>query len=90
MYTYDLQVHDMVEPALQQHIGLANVLRTAGMWGSVHVHPFIIGGTGIMRKDNDRILETLGLKESARQSLLKKLSIHSIRRTSRILEIRRP
>ncbi len=43
-----------------------------------------------MRKDNDRILEILGLRESARQSLLKELSIHSIRRTSCILEIRRP
>jgi len=29
-YTCDLRVHDMVEPALQQHEDLANVLRTAG------------------------------------------------------------
>ncbi len=56
----------------------------------MHVHPFIIGGAGITRKDNDRILETLGLGEAARQSLLRELSIHSIRRTSRILEICRP
>ncbi len=89
-YTYDLRVHDMVEPALQQHEDLANMLRTAGKWGAVHVHPFIIGGAGIMRKDNHRITETLGLGEAARQSLRKDLSIHSIRRTSRILEIRRP
>ena len=54
------------------------------------MHPFIIGGAGITRKDNDRILETLGLGEAARQSLLRELSIHSIRRTSRILEICRP
>jgi len=89
-YTYDLRVHDMVEPALQQHEDLANILRTAGKWGAVRVHPFIIGGAGIMRKDNDRILETLGLGEAAIQSLLKELSIHSILRTSRILEICRP
>ncbi len=66
------------------------MLRTAGKWGAVHVHPFIIGGAGIMRKDNHRILKTLGLGESARQSLLKRLFIHSIRWTSRTLEIRRP
>jgi len=85
-YTYDLRVHDVVEPALQQHEVLANVLRTAGKWGAVHVHPFIIGGAGLMRKDTDRITETLGLGEAARQSL----SIHSIHRTPRILEISRP
>ncbi len=81
---------DMVEHALQQHENLANMLRTAGKWGAVHVHPFIIGGAGIMRKDNDWVLKTLGLGESARQSLLKELSIHSIRWTARTLEIRRP
>ncbi len=50
------------------------------------MHPKCIVG---YRKDNGRILETLGL-DSARQSLLKELTIHSIRRISRILEIRRP
>ena len=34
----------MVEPALQQHEDLASMLRTAGKWGAVRVHPFIIGG----------------------------------------------
>ncbi len=55
MYTYDLLVHDMVDPALQQHDDPANMVRTAGKW-AVHMHPFVIGGAGIMRKDNDRIL----------------------------------
>ena len=63
--TYDLRVHDMVEHALQQHQDLANMLRTAGKWGAVHVHPFIICGASIMRKDNDRILKTLNLGEAA-------------------------
>ncbi len=54
----------------------------------MHVHPFIPGGAGIVREDSDRILKTLGLGESAR--LLKELTIHSIRWTSRTLEICRP
>ena len=88
-YTFDLQVHETVSVAQLQHDGLVLALRQNG-WGSVRLHPFIIGSCGMMRSENEHILITLGVKSLDVEALLKRLAIQSAERTHQILQVRRP
>ena len=88
-YTLDLQVHETVSVAQLQHEVLVLALHQKG-WGSVRLHPFIIGSCGMMRSENEHILTTLGVKSTDVEVLLKRLAIQSTERTHQILQVRRP
>ncbi len=88
-YTFDLQVHEAVSVARLQHEGLVLDLQQNG-WGSVRLHPFIIGSCGMMRSENEHILTAVGVKSPDVEVLLKRSAILSAERTHQILQIRRP
>jgi hypothetical protein len=87
-YTYDLQVHALVQSAESQHWDLRDALLTKG-WGAVEMHPIIIGAAGMMRQKTLDVLQELGVL-GAEKKLLTQLSLDSIRSTSQMIAIRRP
>jgi hypothetical protein len=88
-YTYDLQVHALVQRARNQHSDLRDALLTKG-WGAVEIHPIIIGAAGMMRQKTSDVLQELGVSGAELQKLLTQLSLDSIRSTSQMITMRRP
>jgi len=87
-YAYDLTVHSEVRRAIKQHRPLKRALLRAG-WGSVTIHPFIIGSAGTIRHKCHRVLKVCGITDAdARTRLLETIAIDSIRRTADIIRVR--
>ncbi len=72
-YTYDLGVHALVPQAVEQHAALAANLREK--WGEVCIHPFIVGGASMMRRQSATALKDLGMTPAAVDCLLADLCI---------------
>ena len=87
-YTYDLLVHVRAKDAIAQHTQLQVNLLAAG-WGTVTIHPFIIGSAGTIRQACHKVLSACGITERhAQDVLLRKLAIFSARRTTNIVKTR--
>ena len=87
-YAFDLIIHDRTHQAIDQHTQLQENLIAAG-WGTVLIHPFIIGSAGTIRQHSHTILEICGVTDQhARDLLLRRISISSVRRTAEIVQAR--
>ena len=87
-YTYDLLVHARTQDAIDQHAQLRDNLLAYG-WGTVRIHPFIIGSAGTIRQDCHHVLSVCGITEEAAQdALLRKIAIFSAKRTADIVKTR--
>ena len=83
-YAPDLELHgDVRTEALLQHNQLRNALLHAG-WGTVRIHPVIIGNAGTISSETMAALTALGIPATARLAVMKRLAIDSIRRTANI------
>ena len=87
-YTYDLLIHERVTDATAQHSQLRQNLLNAG-WGTVNIHPFIVGSAGTIRKASHSILNQCGITDpEQRNILLRKIAIHSANSTAAIVRAR--
>ena len=87
-YTFDLLIHERTRQAMEQHAQLRENLLAAG-WGTVNIHPFIIGSAGTIRYECHSILNQCGVtEEPVRDLLLRKIAIHSVKRTAEIVQAR--
>jgi len=87
-YTYDHFLHDRVPDAIAQHEQLRLNLLNAG-WGTVNIHPFIIGSAGTIRAESHDILNTCGITDvEQRKTLLRRIAIHSAKCTAAIVRTR--
>lgn len=59
-YTY---VHAVVPQPAEQHAALAAKLRDK--WGKVCIHPFSVGGAGMMRRQSPTVLKDLSMTNAA-------------------------
>jgi len=72
---------------LEQHTDLVKSLKARG-WKRITVYPVIIGNAGTITNTAHRACDALGIQAAARITLLKALSIHSVRRTAAIWQPR--
>ena len=87
-YTYDHFLHDRGPDAIAQHEQLRLNLLNAG-WGTVNIHPFIIGSAGTIRAESHDILNTCGITDvEQRKTLLRRIAIHSAKCTAAIVRTR--
>jgi len=73
--------------ALEQHTDLVKSLKARG-WKNTTVYPVIIGNAGTITNTAHSACEALGIQAAARITLLRALSIDSVRRTAAIWQPR--
>ena len=73
--------------ALEQHTDLVKSLKARG-WKRITVYPVIIGNAGTITNKAHAACEALGIQAAARITLLRALSIDSVRRTAAIWQPR--
>ena len=71
------------EAAIAQHSDLVKSLEARG-WRRITVYPVIIGNAGTITRTAHDACEALGIQAAARITLLRALSINSVRRTAAI------
>ena len=83
-YTMDFRVHEHMAVKIQQHSQLRSNLLSYG-WGSVWIHAFIVGHTGIMCRVNAEILRDLGVPDVGIKAMLSSLAVESLQKSAAIL-----
>ena len=87
-YAPDLELHGRVrEDAIAQHAALRNALLAVG-WGTVTIHPVVIGNAGTITAETLNAFVSLGISPASTLKLAKRLAIASIKHSAEIKRAR--
>ena len=87
-YAFDLLLPHRVQPAIDQHALLRDALLRDG-WGTVNIHPLILGSGGTIPAACHTVLSLCGVTDSStRDLLLRRISIDGAIRSAAIVAAR--